>query len=550
MVKRFLSLALLIGIASVSIFPTPASTADQARLEREFSSDAVKEILVDNRGGATEAETYAGDTLKVTASRRNSSDALDPDISFEYPNAATLKITVKPSNRDRQISLKLFVPSRLRLMIQGSNEPVTVKGQASGLSVKTMSGNITVYLSRDSNAYLALRAPNGSINLKLPVTVSGMIDSSQLDGQIGRGGPGVALNSLNGNISVLPDNNAVALAGGDTTGKDFAASAASLFSTQFSEVRDAGKAVERNRSKLSGRGSKDSAENDPDAIRLRTRLVNLNVKVLDQYGKTVPNLNKENFEVLEDGVHQDITHFEPVTAPVSLILLLDLSGSIKSKIKAVKKAAQNFIDSLRPDDRVAVAGFTKRFFVVVEFSNDRQWIRRLIDDLRGPGGGTAFYDSMWTALDMFDDTKETRKAIVVMTDGVDSSLDDSDDGSRRDFDELLRRVEEEDVTVYPIYFDTEREMVEKEHMNTHEQYAKAREQLQALSDQTGGELFRASRIEDLEGVYQKVASELFTLYSISYLPKDVSDERQWRRINVNVKREGVKAKTRRGYRTN
>jgi Ca-activated chloride channel family protein len=283
---------------------------------------------------------------------------------------------------------------------------------------------------------------------------------------------------------------------------------------------------------------------------LRTRLVNLNVKVMDQYGKTVPSLNKENFEILEDGVKQDITHFEPVTAPVSLILLLDLSGSIKSKLKAVKKAAQNFIDSLRPDDRVAVAGFTRRFFVVVEFTNDRKWLRKLIDDLKGPSGGTAFYDSLWASLDMFDDIKETRKAVVILTDGVDSSLDDSSEGSRRDFDELIRRVEEEDVTVYPIYFDTEQEMVEKQHMNTHEQYATARMQLRALADQTGGELFKAARIEDLEGVYQKVASELFTLYSISYLPKDASNERQWRRVNVNVNREGVKAKTRRGYRTN
>ena len=546
MSNRFLSLALLICITSVGVLPALASAGDQARIDREFSSDAVKSILVDNRSGVTEAETYSGDKIRVTATRRNSSDALDPDISFEYPDAATLKVSVRPSNRDRQINLRLFVPAHVRLQIHGSNEPVVVKGQTSGLSVKTVSGNITLFLSRDSNAFIALRAPNGSINLKLPVTVSGVIDSSQLDGQVGRGGPGVALSSLNGNINVLPDSNAVALPGGDSTGKDFAASAASFFSTEVSEGRD----KESNRTTARGRGSIDSAENDPDAIRLRTRLVNLNVKVMDQYGKTVPSLNKENFEILEDGVKQDITHFEPVTAPVSLILLLDLSGSIKSKLKAVKKAAQNFIDSLRPDDRVAVAGFTRRFFVVVEFTNDRKWLRKLIDDLKGPSGGTAFYDSLWASLDMFDDIKETRKAVVILTDGVDSSLDDSSEGSRRDFDELIRRVEEEDVTVYPIYFDTEQEMVEKQHMNTHEQYATARMQLRALADQTGGELFKAARIEDLEGVYQKVASELFTLYSISYLPKDASNERQWRRVNVNVNREGVKAKTRRGYRTN
>ncbi len=544
MAKRFLSLALLIGITTIASLIALASPADQPKLEREFPGN-LNELLIDNRSGATEAETWSGETIKVVALRRSGSDSLDSDVSFENPQATTLKITVRPSNRDRQINLKLFVPSRIRLLVKGSREPVTVKGQTNGLSVDTESGNITLYLSQDSNALLALRAPHGSINLKLPVTVSGVINSSQLDGRIGQGGAGIVLRSSEGNINLLPDKAAGTLAA------DVAQPSAPYFyPAQFAAGKDEYKAVDRV-SKFS-RAKKESAidtEKDSDAIRLRTRLVNLNVKVLDQFGRTVPNLTKENFEVLEDGVRQDISHFEPVTAPVSLVLLMDLSGSIRSKLKEMKKAAKNFVDTLRPEDRVAVAGFTRRFFVVVEFSNDKDGIKKLIDKFKGPDSGTAFYDSLWKALDLFEEIKQTRKAVVVLTDGVDSSMDDPGEGSELAFDELIGRIEEEEVTIYPIYFDTEYQMVVKEHMSTHEEYAKAREQLQTIADRTGGELYKAARIEDLEGVYQKIASELFTLYSVAYLPKDVTDERQWRRVSVKVHREGVKAKTRQGYRT-
>ena len=544
MTKRFLSFALLIVIPSLAGLTGLASAADQPKMEREFSG-GLNEILIENRSGATEAETWSGEIVKVVATRRSGSDSLDSEVLFENPQATTLKVTVRPSNRDQKISLKVFVPSKIRLLVKGSREPVTVKGQTNGLSVDTDAGNITVYLSQESNALLALRAPNGSINLKLPVIVSGVIDSSQIDGRIGQGGPGVILRSSDGNINLLPDKDAGTLAADVPQ-----PSAPYFYSTQFAAGKESVKATEVVSKFSRARKEKAAdAEKEPDAIRLRARLVNLNVKALDQYGRTVPNLTKENFEIFEDGERQEISHFEPVTAPVSLILLMDLSGSIKSKLKELKKAAKNFVDTLRPEDRVAVAGFTRRFFVVVEFSNDKEGIKKLIDKFKGPGGGTAFYDSLWKALDLFDEIKETRKAVVVLTDGVDSSMDDPGEGSELEFDELVGRIEEEEVTIYPIYFDTEYEMVVKEHMSTHEEYVKARAQLQTIADRTGGELFKAARIEDLEGVYQKIASELFTLYSVAYLPKDATDERRWRRVSVKVNREGVKAKTRQGYRT-
>lgn len=111
------------------------------------------------------------------------------------------------------------------------------------------------------------------------------------------------------------------------------------------------------------------------AIRLNARLVNLNIKVADAAGRPVPQLNVADFVVLEDNVPQEVTYFEPVAAPVNLLLLLDLSGSIGGKLQAIKKAAKKFVDALGRDDRVAVATFTTRFQAVSDFTTDRNTLK-------------------------------------------------------------------------------------------------------------------------------------------------------------------------------
>src|SRR6185295_10699940 len=120
-------------------------------------------------------------------------------------------------------------------------------------------------------------------------------------------------------------------------------------------------------------------------------------------------------------------------------------------------------------------------------------------------------------------------------------------GSQRSFDELLMKVIEEDATVYPIYLDTEYEIVVKSGDYSHEIYATARKQLEMLAEQTGGTVFKAGRIEDLEGVYQRVAAELHALYSLAYQSNDARSEKNWRKISVKVNRAGAVARSKRGY---
>lgn len=283
---------------------------------------------------------------------------------------------------------------------------------------------------------------------------------------------------------------------------------------------------------------------DEGVVKLHTRLVNLNVSVTDRRSRSVSKLNREDFLILENGVQQTVVHFEPVNAPVNLVLLLDLSGSLGGKLDSLKRAAKKFIDSLKETDRIAVGAFTSRFNLVSGFTSDRKLLKKRIERLERTDGDTALYDATWTAFDLLGEIKEARKALVVLTDGVDSSFRPDEQGSKHTFEELLMRAVEEDATVYPIYFDTEAET--GGHYSS-EAFSAARKQLQSLADDTGGTRFSASRTEDLDGVYQQVSAELHSLYSVAYAADDTRKDGRWRKINVKVNRDGIVAKTKRGY---
>ncbi len=299
-----------------------------------------------------------------------------------------------------------------------------------------------------------------------------------------------------------------------------------------------------------------------DAIRIETRLVNLNVKAVDKVGQPLTNLSREDFVIFEDGIQQEIAYFDPVTAPINLVLLLDLSGSTKDKREVMVKAAQKFIDALSPKDRVAVAAFTRQFFVLSHFTTDRRLLKERIEKVKEKKGGTAFYDAMWTTLDLLREVKEPRKAIVVLTDGVDESLLPSGfEPSHHTFAELLERVAEEEITIYPINLNTEiakalsrinrpgvseqtRERLRERLLRPNEI---ASQQLAALAEQTAGMVFKAEDENELEKAYERVATELRLLYSLAYYPANSEAGGGFRKIQVQVNRAGAVARTRRGY---
>jgi VWFA-related protein len=299
---------------------------------------------------------------------------------------------------------------------------------------------------------------------------------------------------------------------------------------------------------------------DPDAIRLEARLINLNVKATDRNGRSLSTLTKEDFRIQEDGVEQQIFYFEPVSAPINVVLLLDLSGSTRDNREVMIKTAKNFIDSLGAQDRIAIAAFTRKFILASDFTADKKALKKSVEKMKKVSGGTAFYDGIWTTLDLLRRVKDSRKAIVVLTDGVDESLLADPERSDHSFEELLARVSEEDATIYPIYLnrveaaltselkdpsttERRRERIErrlKPNLTAHRQ-------IEQLAQESAGSVFVVAGENELDGVYQRVAAELRLIYSLAYSSTNTSHDGKFRKINVAVKQEGAVVRTRRGY---
>ena len=310
-----------------------------------------------------------------------------------------------------------------------------------------------------------------------------------------------------------------------------------------------GRADNSSRDETRDEATPAASDRDEDAILLKAALVNLNVSVTNRAGVSLGNLKKDDFRVAENGEPQKIEFFQSTAAPFNLVLALDLSGSIKEKLDLVKSAALRFIDVVGPQDKVAVVTFTDEIRVVSQLTSDREELKRRIKQIDKPQGGTAFYEAMWFAMmDTLRGTRGQRNAIVVMTDGVDSSLDRYNPMQTRvTFNQLGRRLEESDVIVFPIYLDTEYEEVFERGNSTSEAYAIARDQLDRLAELTGGQKFTAEKANDLSGVYKQVAAALRTVYSVGYYPTNPDKDGTFRRVRVIVDRPDAAVKTRKGY---
>jgi len=291
------------------------------------------------------------------------------------------------------------------------------------------------------------------------------------------------------------------------------------------------------------------ARGDEETVVLKAALVNLNVSVTNRSGVALGNLRKEDFEVAENGEAQKIEFFQSTSAPFNLVLLLDLSGSIKDKLDVVKSAALRFIDVLGPQDKVAVVTFTDEIRVVSQLTEDRVELKRRIKAIDQSRGGTAFYEAVWFSLmDTLRGTRGQRNAVVIMTDGVDSSLDRYNPmQSRVSFNQLARRLEEADTMVFPIYLDTEYEEVFERGNSSSEAYAIARDQLEKIAEVSGGQIFKAEKVGDLAGVYKQVAAAIRTVYSVGYYPTNAEKDGTFRRVRVFVNRPDAAVRARKGY---
>ncbi len=291
---------------------------------------------------------------------------------------------------------------------------------------------------------------------------------------------------------------------------------------------------------------------DPvDTLRIDTDLVNLNVGVVNRKAALgAGHLEQKDFAVFENGTPQEISFFAPEDAPFDLVLLLDLSGSTADKIGLIRKSAKRFVDAVRPADRIAILTFTADIQMVAKLTNDHNDLKKGIEAIEKPSGGTNFWDALRFVLEHIvgqSRVENRRSAVVVMTDGVDNALPGVyGEGSKTSFEDLLQITRRSDTIVLPTYLDTEKEEYQKNSLK--DAYALARQQLAMLAAESGNVIYRASKVKDLEGVYQQIIRDLSTVYSIGYRPGNPVHGGAWRAVTVElVGHPELAVHTKRGY---
>ena len=307
-------------------------------------------------------------------------------------------------------------------------------------------------------------------------------------------------------------------------------------------------------------------QTDDDVVRIDTNLIQLNIGAVDRRGNPVLDLQRDNFIVYEDGVRQSITSFESITTPFSLALLLDMSGSTLGFRQNLKLAAWRFIDALAPEDRVVVIGFNERTDLITNFTTDRKKIAWAIERADGRGG-TELYSALDFALKQLASEGKRRKAIIVLTDGLDTSMRNLDRAAsakaqtdqeavasikpeaNKNLIAVLDAADRQGVTIYPLALpsgDLKRLPLVTPQITAI--YTAARVRLEALARRTGGQVSDIRQLQDLTKTYASVAADLRTLYTVSYQSSGGRErDGRWREIRVDVNRPEVVARTRPGY---
>jgi Ca-activated chloride channel family protein len=268
-------------------------------------------------------------------------------------------------------------------------------------------------------------------------------------------------------------------------------------------------------------------------------IINLNLSVTDAGNNFVTDLGQRDFAVFEDGIRQELSLFTHENLPISMVLMIDTSASMEEKLATAQTAAIRFTKTLRTQDAAQIVQFNDRATTLQPFSNDLSLLEAAIRKTEA-SGPTALHNALYIALK--DLTKEKkaaelrRRAIVLLSDGEDTSSLVTDE-------QVLELAKKSEINIYAISLRTNRAQD-----RLRQAFSQAEYLVNALTRETGGRAYFPSSIGELDSVYDRIAEELRTLYSIGYVSANARRDGKWRRIVVRVPdREGLTIRHKLGY---
>ena len=279
-------------------------------------------------------------------------------------------------------------------------------------------------------------------------------------------------------------------------------------------------------------------------------LITVPAIVMDRNGRYIANLRKEDFVIYENGVEQNLSSFMSVEKPFTVALMLDVSGSTKYQLDEIRGAANTFVSRLRLSDRMMVVTFDGKINLLADVTDVRA-IRQAKLHIPAVTDGTALYDAVAFTLKRMAQVPG-RKAIVLMTDGVDQNSVATLQGT-------IAGIAEQDVLIYTVQYNTQpqtsarlsfiknekaRRKVEQRLLK---QYATSEPYLRTLAEKTGGRFYNADDLREVGPAFEAITSELGVQYSLGYYPKGNSTAGAERSIKIRVRYPNLVVRTRDSY---
>jgi Ca-activated chloride channel homolog len=275
------------------------------------------------------------------------------------------------------------------------------------------------------------------------------------------------------------------------------------------------------------------AAQEPQRFRTGVQTVPVYVTVTDRDGRLVHDLIEEDFEVYDNGQRQEITSFENAALPITVIVMIDTSGSMTLVLDLVKQGAEQFLIRMLPDDQAMVGAFNDKiqFIPSDEFTGDRDFLIRSLQDLDF-GYPTRLWDAVSESIDKLDGV-QGRKVVLMFTDGDDTASRGNSSGR------MQEKARAHDVMIYGIGLETRfmsggRQIVSRPDRG-----------LRRLVEETGGGYFELKRTDELNSTFTRVAQELRSQYVLGFTPQNLDGKVH--KLEVRVKRPGATPRARRSY---
>jgi len=529
------------------LFLTGAAAARVSRPLNQTSNEGIRIDLpvngllrVENRFGDIRVDVTKQKDVVIVATISGGTPLKSP-VVIERKNDLLLISVVSETPPRGRINLTLRIPETTRAEVVTGEGAITSSGLPASLSLNTISGDIHAELFPPLDADVIARSLEGRVRSDLGADAG--TDNHSFRSRVGSGKQILRANSQRGEISLA------SLSGTAETNQV-------QIPAVIPQLR--GSAAAQPAAGTPAKPTATEEVEEGDVIRVDTELVNMNFSVVDRgTNRGVAGLSQDAFKLFEDGAEQRILHFDSSTAPFDLVLVIDLSGSTREMVKLIRAAARRFVDAARPSDRIGIITFAAGPMIVSPLTLDRELLRQRVEAIDTLRGDTKLYDATDFALnELLRESRTARRtAIVLMSDGLDGSIPGvnssnvADAGSKLPYSELRNKLREFDGVVYTLWLNTYYEALNPQDTQP-EAFDMGHDRMQELAEAGGGVFYEVEQLEDLAGAYERVVTDLGTVYSLAYRPANTNRDGKWRTIRVTVDRRNAIARGKHGYYAN